>query len=358
MWPTTKITQILKIALPIVQAPMAGGVTTPALVAAVSNAGGLGSLGSGYNSAEDIRKAIREVRELTDKPFAVNLFVPEHSVATPNNDQMERARKAVAECCKELNVKISPVHAPFAPDFAEQMQVVIEEKVPVFSFTFGIPADNFLESLKQNNTLIIGTATNLAEAKALEEKGVDIIAAQGGEAGGHRGTFIGKAKDSLLDISSLTKSLLYNIKTPILACGGIMSVETIVGALASGAAGVQMGTAFLACPEAGTNQAFKEMLMHAEFDDTTLTTVFSGKLARSIKNKFIARMQKYEQDVLHYPAQNALTSGMRKAAATQNTTDFMSLYSGQHGYMTTGMPAGEFIQELNRKMSQMFSAKK
>jgi nitronate monooxygenase len=352
MWPKTKVTEILKISLPIVQSPMAG-VTTPALVAAVSNAGGLGSLACGYSAPDDMRKAIKEVRELTDKPFALNLFVPEEHPASA--EQMERARKAVSECCKELNFKVSPVHAPFAPVFDEQMQVVLDEKISIFSFTFGIPAEKWLQQLKTNKVILIGTATSLAEAKMLEEKGIDIVAAQGAEAGGHRATFIGKAKDSLLDIAALTKSLIYNIKIPILACGGIMNVEGIVGALAAGAAGVQMGTAFLASPESGANDAFKGLLMKTEFDDTVLTNVFSGKFARGIKNKFISRMQAHEQTVLPYPMQNALTIPMRKAAAAQNSTDFMSMWAGQHVYMCSGMPAGELVADLNRKMTALFT---
>jgi nitronate monooxygenase len=355
MWPVTKITQILKISLPIVQAPMAGGITTPALVAAVAEAGGLGSLALGYSTPDDIRKAIREVRTLTDKPFAVNLFVPETHPATP--DQLERARRAVADCCKELNFKISPVQPPYAPAFAEQMQVVLDENIPVLSFTFGIPAEQWLKQFKAKNIVLIGTATNLAEAKLLEEKGIDIIAAQGSEAGGHRGTFIGKAKDSLFDITALTKSLIYNIKIPIIAAGGIMNAEGIVTALAAGAAGVQMGTAFLASPESGANPAFKELLANTEFDDTTLTTAFSGKLARGIKNKFIVRMQQHEQDILTYPMQNALTAPMRKAASAQNNTDFMSLWAGQHAYLTSGKPARELVQELNQQMSSLFAKK-
>jgi nitronate monooxygenase len=355
MWPVTKITQILKITLPIVQAPMAGGITTPALVAAVSEAGGLGTLASGYSSPADIRKAIQEVRALTDKPFAVNLFVPETHPATP--DQLERARRAVADCCKELNIKISPVQPPYAQSFDEQMQVVLDEKVSVFSFTFGIPAEQWLQQLKAQHILLIGTATSLAEAKMLEEKGIDIVCAQGSEAGGHRGTFIGKAKDSLFDMVSLTKSLIYNSKLPILAAGGIMNAQGVVGALAAGAAGVQMGTAFIASPESGANPAFKELLALTEFDDTTLTTAFSGKLARGVKNKFILRMQQHEQDILSYPIQNALTSPMRKAAGSQNNTDFMSLWAGQHAYLTSGKPAGELIQELNQQMSSLFAKK-
>jgi nitronate monooxygenase len=355
MWPVTKITQLLKISLPIIQAPMAGGISTPALVAAVSNAGGLGSLAVGYNTPDEIRKLIQEVRALTDKPFAVNVLLTEEHPVTA--DQLERARKAVAESCKELNFKVSPVHAPYAPVLDEQLQVLVDEKIPVCSFTFGVLAAQWLQVLKANNILLMGTATNLAEAKRLEELGIDMIAAQGAEAGGHRGTFIGKAKDSLFDMVTLTKTIIYNCKLPVIAAGGIMNAEGIVAALASGASGVQLGTAFIACPESGANSAYKELLVKTEFDDTILTTAFSGKLARGIKNKFTTRMQQHEAEILPYPVQNALTSPMRKASTSQNNTDFMSLWAGQHAYLTQGKPAAEIVEELNGQMSALFSRK-
>lgn len=352
MWPKTLITERLQISLPIVQAPMAGGITTPAIVAAVSNAGGLGSFGAGYNTPAEIRQAIHDIRKLTNKPFAINLFIPEEHPVTPT--QLELARKAVAESCKELNFKISPVHPPYAPSFSEQIQVIIDEKVPVFSFTFGLLDKKWQQALKANQTILIGTATNLAEAKLLEEQGIDIIAAQGSEAGGHRGTFLGKPKDSLFNIAALTKSLIYNVKPPILASGGIMDAEGIITMLGAGAAGVQMGTAFIACPESGAHPAFKELLLTTEFDETILTNVFSGKLARGIKNTFITRMQTHEKDILNYPMQNALTTPMRRAAAQQNNIQFMSMWAGQHAYLTTGMPAGEFIQAINKKIPSLF----
>lgn len=352
MWPKTSITQLLNIVLPIVQAPMAGGITTPAMVAAVSNAGGLGSYAAGYNTPEEIRQAIHDIRQLTNKPFAVNLFIPEEHPVTPA--QLELARKAVSESCKELNFKISPVHPPYAPSFSEQIQVVIDEKVSVFSFTFGLLDEKWKQALKANQTILIGTATNLAEARLLEEQGVDIIAAQGSEAGGHRGTFVGKPKDSLFNTAALTKTLIYHIKTPILAAGGIMDAEGVISMLGAGATGVQMGTAFIACSESGAHPAFKKFLLKSEFDETILTNVFSGKLARGIKNTFMTRMQVHEQDILHYPMQNALTTPMRRAAAQQNNIQFMSMWAGQHAYLSTGMSAGEFIQAINKKINLLF----
>lgn len=167
-WITTKITQLLKIRLPLIQAPMAGGATTPELVAAVSNAGGLGSLGAGYMTANEIRQAIRKIRQLTSCPFAINLFIPEKHQAS--QEQLEQARKIVEAACYELKFKINPIKPPYAPSFEEQINILIEEKVSIFSFTFGVLSEEWIALLKKHNTLLIGTATTLEEAKHLEKK--------------------------------------------------------------------------------------------------------------------------------------------------------------------------------------------
>src|SRR3990167_2628772 len=306
MWTTTAITKKIGIKFPIIQAPMAGGATTPKLVAAVSNAGGLGSLGDGYMAAQEIRTAITRIRELTDKPFSVNLFIPEKHHATLT--QINQMCHWVEQSCSELNTKINPAMAPYAPAFDDQMSVILEEKVPVFSFTFGILDDNWIEKLKNNDVFLIGTATTLTEARLLLEHQIDAVVAQGSESGGHRGTFIGKAEDALFGVELLVKQLLENVKIPVIAAGGIMNAKAIVSALVWGAGAVQMGTAFLSCHESGINPKYKEALLSATQDNTILTRVFSGKMARGLKNKFIERMQQhYQDDILDYPIQNALT---------------------------------------------------
>src|SRR3990167_5688567 len=163
MWPKTKITELLKIAFPIIQAPMAGGITTPELVAAVSNAGGLGSLGAGYMTANDIRSTIKQIQQLTNKPFSVNLFIPEKHQSM--HEEIEKARRAVQEACYELNFQVTTAKPPYTPSFEEQMNVLLEEKIPIFSFTFGIPPLNWIEDFKKNGIVLIGTATTLEEAK-------------------------------------------------------------------------------------------------------------------------------------------------------------------------------------------------
>jgi len=349
MWTTTAITKKIGIKFPIIQAPMAGGATTPELVAAVSNAGGLGSLGAGYMAAQEIRTAIIRIRELTDKPFSVNLFIPEKYHATLT--QINQMCHWVEQSCPELNTKINPVIAPYAPEFDNQMSVILEEKVPVFSFTFGILNGNWIEKLKNKGVFLIGTATTLTEARLLLEHQIDAVVAQGSESGGHRGTFIGKTEDALFGVETLVRHLLENVKIPVIAAGGIMDAKGIVSALALGAEAVQMGTAFLNCHESGINSSYKDALLSAMQDNTILTRVFSGKMARGLKNKFIERMQHYQDDILDYPIQNALTRSMRKEAEKQGNVDFMSMWAGQSVYLSKACSAAELIKKLTNDVN-------
>jgi nitronate monooxygenase len=349
-WPNTAITEFLSITLPIIQAPMAGGATTPELVAAVANAGGLGSLAAGYMAPEEIKEAIQKIHLLTNKPFAVNLFVPEEQRAV-TAEQITQAQKIIEAACVELNWHATTVKPPYAPSFDAQMTILLEEKIPIFSFTFGIPTKDWLTEFKANGILLIGSATTLAEAKQLEAQGVDIIVAQGSEAGGHRGTFIGPAEEALHNILSLIPLLVTNVNIPVIAAGGIMDAKGIIAVLTLGAAGVQMGTAFLSCPEAGIHPQYKEALLTMQHDNTTLTRAFSGKLARGITNKFITRMQSQQKYILDYPIQNALTSAMRKTAAQQHCIDFMSMWAGQAAYLSKRLPAAQLIQLLHDEIS-------
>lgn len=255
MWPHTPLTTLLNITYPIIQAPMAGGFTSPELVANVCNAGGLGSLGAAYMQPEAIRAAIKKIRELTTKPFNVNLFIPEPHHAS--EQQIAAMHDKLAEVASIFIKQYRPITSPYAQFFDEQMAVLIEEKIPIFSFTFGMLADNWIEKLKKINILLIGTATTLTEAQLLADKEIDVIVAQGSEAGGHRGTFIGKADDALIGNFALIPQITDKINKPIVAAGGIMDGRGIVAAQVLGASGVQMGTAFLSCPEAAPMQNSK-----------------------------------------------------------------------------------------------------
>ena len=333
---------------------MAGGATTPELVAAVSNAGGLGSLGAGYMTPGDIKAAIHAIRALTSKPFAVNLFIPELYQAT--REQQFSMSNQINEVSKELNTKVTAIEPPYAPNFSDQIQIIIEEKAPVFSFTFGLLEQQWIEFLKENNTLLIGTATSLSEANALEQSGVDMVVAQGYEAGGHRGTFIGLPEQSLLGSFSLIPQLVDNVQIPVIAAGGIMNGSSVLAALMLGACGVQMGTAFLSCTESGIHPAYKEALLAITHDNTVLTKVFSGKMARGIRNKFIVSMEDVENSCLDYPIQNAMTKPMRQVANKQNNIEFMSLWAGQSACFCEAISASDLVKRITMDINDLITS--
>lgn len=337
-----KICDLLDISHPIIQAPMAGGITTPELISVAANAGILGSFATGYLRPEEIQNGIRKIRAITDKNFSVNVFIPEKHRAT--NNQIKQASLEIENAARELSIKIELPSPPYAHSFDEQMNVIIEENISVLSFTFGLLDPYWIEKLKNKNVRLIGTATNLNEAKLLEQSGVDIIVAQGVEAGGHRGTFSGTVENSLISLSDLVSQLVHEIKIPIVAAGGIMNREHIKSAMQFGASGVQMGTAFLTCFESGADAVYKKMLLSQARDQTVLTRVFSGKYARAIDNKFIHRMK--DKNILDYPIQNALTNQVRKIAKEKGDPDFMSLWAGVGASYCAEISAIELIKKL------------
>jgi nitronate monooxygenase len=351
-WLQTPLTERLHIRYPLIQAPMAGGITTPQLVAAVSNAGGLGSLAAGYLEPEQTRAVIAAVRALTDKPFAVNLFVPE--AATTEAGPIDRANVLLAPYRAELGLP-PPSLPTLAPSrFKEQLAVLAEEKVGILSFTFGVPEPEEMAALKRWGITTLGTATHLLEAICLEESGVDIVVAQGAEAGGHRATFIGPAERGLVGSMALLPLLIAHLRIPVVAAGGIMNGRSMAAALVEGAAGVQLGTAFLACLESGAHPRYKELLAEGTEINTTLTRAFSGKLARGLKNRFTIELQTHEAEWPGFPVQFALTRDIRQAAAEQNRPEFMALWAGQGCTLCTTQPAGTLVEAWMQQVRELF----
>jgi nitronate monooxygenase len=326
------LTKLLNIEYPIIQAPMAGGITTSKLVAAVSNAGGLGMIGAGYMTQMQIREQIREIKQLTSNPFGINLFVPNEFQVTEN--EITSAQQKLNQIRKQLNLQPKesmeiPTVTNVLNNFTEQIQVVIEEKVPICSFTFGIPSKQVIAELKQYNIILMGTATTVREAVENQKAGMDLVVAQGSEAGGHRGSFFNGDQESLIGLMALIPQVVDTVSIPVIAAGGIMDGRGFRASLCLGAKGVQMGTAFLTCVESGAHPVYKESILHAKEDDTVLTRSFSGKWARGINNEFISEMNDYEPSIPEYPVQNTLTQDIRKTSASQNNPAFMSLWSGQ-----------------------------
>jgi len=349
-----KLASMMGIEHAIILAPMAGGTSTPALVAAVSNAGGLGSLGAGYMTPDDIAKAIAEIHERTSKPFAVNLFAGGYD-GTGSSDTAAML-KLIAPWHERLGLPPPAAPAGSLPAFEQQIEALLDSKVPVFSFTFGIPAAGIMRRMKDRGIKLIGTATTVAEARALDQAGADAIVAQGSEAGAHRGTFIAAPEDSLVGTIALVPQMADAVSVPVIASGGIMDGRGIVAAAALGASGVQLGTAFMACPESGAPPAHKAAIRAVHDDGTTLTRAFSGRLARGITNGFAAAMRGHEDQLLPYPAQNNLTRPMRTAAAKQGNADCLSLWAGQAAPLAREMPAAELVAQLLRETAAMLAS--
>ncbi|MGH7913709.1 MAG: NAD(P)H-dependent flavin oxidoreductase [Candidatus Binataceae bacterium] len=338
----------------IILAPMAGGTSTPALVAAVSNAGGLGSLGAGYMTPENIAKAIAEIRERTDKPFAVNLFAGGYD-GTGSSDTAAML-KLIAPWHERLGLPPPADPAGSLPPLDQQIEAVLRWNVPVFSFTFGIPAAAIMRQIKGCGVKLLGTATTVAEARALEQAGVDAVIAQGSEAGAHRGTFMASLEDSLVGTIALVPQMADAVSVPVIASGGIMDGRGIVAAAALGASGVQLGTTFLTCPESGAPPAHKAAIRAARDDGTMLTRAFSGRLARGITNAFAVAMHGHESELLPYPAQNNLTRPMRTAAAARGDGDYLSLWAGQAAPLAREMPAAELVARLLRETATLLAS--
>ncbi len=236
---------------PVIQAPMGGGPSTPELVAAVSNAGGLGSLGAAYLAPDQITETIRRIKSLTSKPFNVNLFAGGYEAKTDRNPKPMLAM--LAEIHGSLGLP-APVLPEVPPDpFPEQFEAVLAADPPIFSFTFGIPNADAMDRLKARHITVIGTATTVEEARMLSEAGVDAILAQGAEAGAHRGTFAGPFESAMIPTFQLVPSISNAVSLPVIASGGIMDGHDILQALRLGASAAALGTAFLACPESGAS---------------------------------------------------------------------------------------------------------
>ncbi|WP_088071812.1 NAD(P)H-dependent flavin oxidoreductase [Gottfriedia luciferensis] len=344
-----EITKRLNIKYPIIQAPMAGGITTSSLVAEVSNSGGLGMIGAGYMTPSQTREQIRKIKMLTSKQFGVNLFVPNDFTVT--DEEINIANKQLEFISKQLNLqhhnKIDvPKPSDLIETFNELIKVVIEERVSVCSFTFGLPTQEIIHKLKLHNIILIGTATTVEEAIENEKKGMDMVVVQGSEAGGHRGNFLNDHESSLIGLMSLIPQVVDHINIPVISAGGIMDGRGLMASLCLGAQAVQMGTAFLTCIESGAHAVHKEAILNATENQLVLTRSFSGKWARGIENKFILDMDSYEESVPTFPVQNTLTQSIRKASSLQNNKDFMSLWSGQSPRLAKHQTVKNLMDEI------------
>ncbi len=320
-WQDTELTSRWGVRLPIVQAPMAGGWTTPALVAAVSEAGGLGSMAGAMLAPGVLREQIRAVRAVTGKPFAVNLFAPQPAPTGAGLEQWA-----------SLTGRTAPDPLPRSVDLAEQLTVVIDERVPVLTFTFGIL------DLTGVDCFTAGTATTVAEARALADAGVDAVIAQGFEAGGHRGTFVGTASGEdppeSLGTMALVPQIVDAVRIPVIASGGLMDGRGIAAARTLGAAAVQLGTAFLRTDEAATGAEYRAALDQP----TSLTRVLTGRYARAVRTPLVQRLEASGARPPDYP--------LPRFFMTESP-----MLAGQGGPMARWLPTAQLMSMLERETS-------
>jgi nitronate monooxygenase len=308
---------------PIIQSPMAGGASTPSLAGAVSNAGGLGSLASGYLKPDQLEKQLNDMRQRCARTFQVNLFVP-GAEEEPSEGEVQHWKDIIPYADEART--FTSIEDEWK-DFDQKVDMLVEHRVKVCSFTFDLPPEDTVMKLKAAGCRLLGTACSVEEAVLMEERGMDAVIVQGAEAGGHRGAFLPSTR--AVGLMSLIPQTVDRIKIPVIAAGGITEERGVRAALALGAQSVQVGTAFLICKESGAHPMHKEQIYQASASDTRLTKVFSGKEARGIVNAWMEENEKREREVLPYPYLNTLTKPMRQHAAKQNDPSHMSLWAGQ-----------------------------
>ena len=348
MWNKTRVSEHLAIRYPIIQGPFGGGLSTIHLTAVVSNAGGMGSFGAHHLSPPEIKETVATIKALTARPFAMNLWIPLPEEAELRLDPSEFAANAsrLKHYYDGLGLPEPEFRETFNQRFEDQIEAVLEARPPVLSFVFGIPSRDILRALRQRAIKTIGAATTVDEACALEEAGVDLIVASGSDAGGHRPSFLKSAEESLTGTLALVPQVVDAVNTPIIAAGGIGDGRGVIAALVLGAEAAQLGTVFLATHESGASEAHKAELVSESARSTALTRVFSGRMARGIRNRFIEEMEPHEAELPPYPIQNWFTQSIRRAAAQAGRPEYLPLWAGQSAALTERQPAAEAFATL------------
>ncbi|MGF6273834.1 nitronate monooxygenase [Massilia sp. UYP11] len=348
MQPSHPFFSQLSIRHPIIQAPMAG-TATPQMAAAVSNAGALGSLGIGPSTAAQARAMIEETRALTSKPININVFchAPARRDAALEAAWLAHLAPLFDEAGARTPASLDEIYPGFNDD-EESFQMLLALRPEVVSFHFGLPSGERLAALRAAGIRTMATATNLEEALRIEREGLDAIVAQGIEAGGHRGMFDPEATDERLSMAVLVRLLVKRTRLPVIAAGGIMDGAGIKAALDLGAAGAQLGTAFILSPESAANDAYRANLQSARASTTVLTTVISGRPARGMVNRLIAHGASGVPAA--YPVAYDAAKQLHAAAAKTGNHDFAPHWAGQGAPLARAMPAAELVETLVREL--------
>ena len=341
--------ELLGIELPIIQAPMAGSQGS-ALAIAVSNAGGLGSLPCALLSPDAMRSELTAIESQTTRPYNVNFFC--HATPTPNAEKEAAWRSLLAPYYREYGMEADGISSgPGRVAFnAESVELISEFKPAVVSFHFGLPAPELLVRVKKLGVKILSTATTVEEALWLERRGVDAIIAQGLEAGGHRGIFLSEDLNTQLGTMALVPQIVRKVKVPVIAAGGIADARGVAAAMELGAAGAQLGTTYLLCPEATTSAVHRAALESEAAGDTALTNVFTGRPARGIVNRLMRELGPINSAAPAFPLAAAAIVPLRAKAESQGIGDFSTLWAGQNTSGCREVSAGRVTRELGEKL--------
>ena len=359
MWSKTPLTEMLNIRYPIVQGPFGGGHSSPELVAAVTNAGGLGSFGAMGLAPDELGGLCASIRERTNGAFAVNLWVSTEDDDARNESINARCEGALAPLMplfKELGVTPPALTSATPHDFAAQASALIEAAPPVFSFVYGVPDVDILDQCRARGIVTMGTATTVDEAIALESAGVEVIVATGFEAGGHRVSFLRSAESSLMGTLSLVPQVVDSVRAPVVAAGGIADGRGVAAVLALGASGAQIGTAFLACEESNATEHHRETLHSERAWHTTLTRAYSGRLGRGLANRVSDAYEKCERPPLPYPLQGQLSRALREAGEARDRMEFTPLWAGQSARLVRDRHADELILRIVEEVAACVSS--
>jgi len=343
--------RLLRIDAPIIQAPMAG-VSTPEMAAAVSNAGGLGSIGVGAVNAATARKMIAAFRERSRRSLNANVFCHAPASADPMREArwIERLRPEFARFGASPPATLNEIYQSFIDD-DDMLAMFLDEKPEVVSFHFGIPSRGKIDALHGAGIVLLGTATNVAEAHALVAAGIDVVVAQGYEAGGHRGVFDPDADDDCLSTMALTRLLVHELDCPVIATGGIMDGAGIAAALRLGASAAQLGTAFIACDESLADAGYRAALKGHAAHHTVMTRAISGRPARCMANRFTLLGRDIDpRDVPAYPIAYDAGKALHAAGKAKGEFGFGAQWAGQVAPLSRPMPAGDLVMLLRREI--------
>jgi nitronate monooxygenase len=344
MWPNDRFTTLCEIELPIIQAPMAGSALSD-MVVAVSEAGGLGSLACALLNVEQARKELEIIRRRTSRPINTNFFC--HQQPREDHARQINWRRRLDAYYVQLQAEDTSISPSARAPFDGKMCDLVEEFHPeVVSFHFGLPDKNLLVRVRKTGAKILSTATSVDEARWLEDQGCDAIIAQGLEAGGHRGMFLTEDASTQVGTMALVPQVVDAVKVPVIAAGGIADARGIVAAFALGAAAVQIGTAYLHCPEAQISTLYRQVLKGTRDDETAITNVFTGRPARGIVNRFMREVGPMSDVAPEFPLAAAALAPLRAKSEMAGSTDFTPLWSGQAARLCRELPAAELTKQL------------